>query len=106
MMKYDGVIKELEVRVGEELTAKTHVAVVGNPEMYMLIGNDLIGGPRSLFKRIAMNDEYGFMTLASPEKGVVENVHFLRNVEIMKLPVSMLSRLEDEPDGSVVELFR
>ena len=105
-MKYDGVIKDLEIRVGEELVTKTHVAVVRNPDLYMLIGNDVVGGPRSLFKRIAMNDEYGFMTLASPERGVVENVHFLRNVEIMKLPVSMLSRLEDEPEGSVVELFR
>lgn len=72
----------------------------------MLIGNDVVGGAKSAFTRVAMNDDYGFMTLAAPALGVVENVHFLRNTEIMRLPVSMLSQLEEEPEGSVVELFR
>lgn len=103
---YVGILKGIEIQIGEGLTTKEHVAVIENAEPFMLLGNDVVGGKKAKFRRVAMNDDYSFMTLVDLETGHVENCHFLRNNEISRLPVSMLSILEQEPEGSVVELFR
>ncbi len=103
---YHGILKGMEMQIGEGLMTKEHIAVIENQEPFMLLGNDVVGGKKARFRRVAMNDDYSFMTLVDLESGHVENVHFLRNNEISRLPVSMLSILEEEPEGSVVELFR
>ncbi len=79
--------------MGENLTTYEHIAVIEDPDLFMLLGNDVVGGAKSRFRRVAMNDDYSFMTLVDVKKGNVENVHFLRNNEVSRLPVSMLSVL-------------
>lgn len=83
-----------------------NVAIIPNDEVWLLIGNDLIGGSYAKFTRVAMSDPMGFMLLQDA-KGRQDAVQFVRNREWQELQVAAAtSIIPPEPVDSVSKLFR
>ena len=67
-------MKNLRLQFTEGITVEVPAAVVENREPFLFVGNDIVGGPTSLLRRVAMNEDYSFYTLVDVAAGVVGNV--------------------------------
>lgn len=74
------------MQLSEYLLAELDLTVVKNQEPYMILGQDLFGGPRSKFHILNWNTEHSFVTLYDPLKHEVANVFYLKNVEVVSIP--------------------
>lgn len=61
--QYKGLIKDLDIALFDTLRTKINVAVIPSDAIYLLIGNDLIGGAYAKSSRMGMNDLLGNMLL-------------------------------------------
>ena len=61
--QYKGIINQLHVQLSDDLEARINVAVVPNDSIFILVGNDLIGGSYAKLARVTQNDLFGLMVL-------------------------------------------
>ena len=105
--QYKGIIPALSVRLSDHLHANINVAVVPTSRIFILIGNDLVGGCYSKLTRVAMNDSLGNMLLQD-NAGAHWPVQFIRNREQQEISVAShaITNVQPEPTDELGKLFR
>lgn len=105
--QYKGIIPDLRIQLADGVETTLNVAVVPNPAVFFLVGNDLIGGNYARFTRLGMNDAYGNM-LIQDSAGTHYVIPFVRNREFQEMNVArvQIAEVPAEPDDEVSKLFR
>lgn len=53
----------MEVALSDDVKTTINVAVIPTDAIYLLLGNDFIGGAYAKFSRVGMNDLLGYLLL-------------------------------------------
>lgn len=75
-----------------------------NADPIMLIGNDIMGGRRSLLNIVSTNGSYSFYTVVDNETNDIGLIHYLKNSEVTSFPVA--NHVEEQQEKGVNALFR
>ena len=75
----------MHIQLTPTIAVETATAVISNPEKYLIIGQDVMGGAKSKLNTVALNTDYSFYTVVEPETGAIGNLHYMKNVEITSL---------------------
>lgn len=65
---------------------KIDVAVVDDKDLMMILGEDLYGGNGSKLDVVHWDFRMCFLTLYDEITGVIDNIHFVKNVNSTQLP--------------------
>lgn len=105
--QYKGIIPDLRIQLADDVETTLNVAVVPNPSVFFLVGNDLIGGNYARFTRLGMNDAHGNMLLQD-SAGAHHVIPFVRNREFQEMNVArvQIAEVPAEPEDEVYKLFR
>ncbi len=110
---YCGLIRGLKMQLTPKIQVEVNAAVVENSDPLMLIGQDVLGGSRSKLKTVGLNTDYNYYTLVDEATGSIDNLHYLKNVEVTALPNPLTLMAEAlgevknvDTSSQVVELFR
>ena len=105
--QYNGILEKLRLRFSDDVTIQHNVAVVPNPDVFVLLGNDLIGGSYSKFARVHMSDPQGLL-IVQDSTGASYPLQFIKNREFLELRTAThaLATVPSEPQDELQKLFR
>ena len=79
---------------------KVNLAVVDNPDPFILLGQDVFGGPTSKCTVLGWNTRYNYLTVINNTTEEISNIYYLNNSDVVHLPTMMLKK-ETKPEKGV-----
>ena len=84
--KYEGLIGGVTLQISPSIVVKVNAAVVKNDDVFILLGQNVLGGNKSQLQTLLWNTQFSVIVVAQESTGLVETIHYIKNTETTSLP--------------------